>query len=89
MAASLVNTVVNNNISLRLDFAGTVEIKVDAGARNPKDMLRGYRGAYYMGIGLARLGILMSLTLLVKMKRKQCLCAREKSRYNTNTPISL
>ena len=54
LAASLVTTVVNYSISIGLGFAGTVESNVD-----PKgtDILKGYHGAMYMGIGLAGLGV--------------------------------
>lgn len=58
MAASLVTTVVNYSISLGLGFAGTVEgrILADGGTT-----LQGYRSAWYMGIGLAALGIIVAL----------------------------
>jgi hypothetical protein len=49
VAASLVNTVVNYSISLGLGFAGTVEVHVNNGGRTQQDLLRGYRGAFYMG----------------------------------------
>jgi hypothetical protein len=52
VAASLVNTVVNYSISLGLGFAGTVEVHVNNGGRSPEDLLRGYRGAFYMGESL-------------------------------------
>ncbi|KAI0392958.1 MFS general substrate transporter [Xylariaceae sp. FL0594] len=63
VAASLVNTVVNYSISLGLGFAGTVEVHVNEGGRN---LLRGYRGGLYFGIGLAGLGILVCVGYLVK-----------------------
>jgi predicted MFS family arabinose efflux permease len=49
VAASLVNTVVNYSISLGLGFAGTVEVNVNKAGKTPEDLLRGYRGAFYMG----------------------------------------
>lgn len=58
LAASLVNTFVNYSISIGLGFAGTVESQVNNGG---KDILRGYRGAYYMGVGLAGLGVIIAL----------------------------
>ena len=61
VAASLVNTIVNYSISLGLGFAGTVEVNVAKG-----DLLRGYRGALYMGIGLDCLGIFLALAFLLK-----------------------
>lgn len=57
LAASLVSTVVSYSISLGLGFAGTVESNVD---KDGTDMLRGFRGALYMGIGLASLGIVVA-----------------------------
>lgn len=54
LAASLVNTVVNYSISLGLGFAGTVESRVN---HSGLDVFKGYRGATYMGIGLAGLGV--------------------------------
>ena len=61
IAASLINTVVNYSISLGLGFAGTVEVHVDRGGKTPEDVLRGYRGAWYLGIGLAGTGLVISL----------------------------
>lgn len=61
IGASLVNTVVNYSISLGLGFAGTVEVHVNNGGRTRDDLLAGYRGAFYMGIGFAALGTALSL----------------------------
>ncbi|KAI9042459.1 MFS transporter [Aspergillus affinis] len=61
LAASLVTTTVNYSISMGLGFAGTVESHVNHGG---KDVLRGYRGALYMGIGLAGLGVLVSVLFM-------------------------
>ncbi|EEU43663.1 uncharacterized protein NECHADRAFT_45222 [Fusarium vanettenii 77-13-4] len=58
LAASLVNTVVNYSISIGLGFAGTVEYNVNGGGQ---DILLGYRGAWYVGVGLAGLGIVIAL----------------------------
>ncbi|KAF2773289.1 MFS general substrate transporter [Teratosphaeria nubilosa] len=66
VAASLINTVVNYSISLGLGFAGTIETHVNNGGVTAADTLRGYRGALYMGIGLAGLGLALSLSFLVK-----------------------
>ncbi|KAK8076590.1 hypothetical protein PG994_003862 [Apiospora phragmitis] len=63
IAASLINTVVNYSIALGLGFAGTVEYKT------PEDRLRGFHGAYYMGIGLAGLGVLICVAYLIKSHR--------------------
>jgi MFS family permease len=57
VAASLVNTVVNYSISIGLGFAGTIESQVNDGGA---DILKGYRGAWYMGVGLSGLGMFIS-----------------------------
>ncbi|KAJ3535722.1 hypothetical protein NM208_g7020 [Fusarium decemcellulare] len=59
LAASLVNTVVNYSISIGLGIAGTVEYNVNDGGR---DLLQGFWGAWYVGVGLAGLGIVISLS---------------------------
>ncbi|XXH00823.1 hypothetical protein Hte_007174 [Hypoxylon texense] len=67
VAASLINTVVNYSVSLSLGFAGTVEMRVDHGGSSESDnVLRGYRGALYLAIGLAGLGLATSLVFVVK-----------------------
>ncbi|KAF2269522.1 MFS general substrate transporter [Lojkania enalia] len=57
IGASLVNTVVNYSISLGLGFAGTVEVHVNNGGTTPEDILKGYRAAWYMAVGLSGLGM--------------------------------
>ncbi|GIJ90418.1 low affinity NH4+ transporter [Aspergillus pseudoviridinutans] len=58
LAASLVNTFVNYSISIGLGLAGTVEGQVNDGGKN---ILQGYRGALYMGVGLSGLGVAVAL----------------------------
>ncbi|KAJ5942181.1 hypothetical protein N7516_002349 [Penicillium verrucosum] len=58
LAASLVTTFVNYSISIGLGFAGTVESQVNGQGNN---VLQGYRGAFYMGVGLAGLGVVVAL----------------------------
>lgn len=65
IGASLVNTVVNYSISLGLGFAGTVEVHVNHGGQTRQDVLAGYRGAFYMGIGFAALGTGLSLVFWI------------------------
>ncbi|SPO22190.1 related to aminotriazole resistance protein [Ustilago trichophora] len=57
-ASSIVNTIVNYSIALGLGFAGVVETHVNDGGR---DALKGYRGAYYMGMGFAGAGVALAL----------------------------
>ncbi|KAJ6126645.1 hypothetical protein N7523_002257 [Penicillium sp. IBT 18751x] len=66
MGAALVATVVNYSISLGLGFAGTIEVHVNHGGKTPADILLGYRGAWYFGIGLTALGIVLSLIFVAK-----------------------
>lgn len=65
VAASLVNTVINYSISIGLGIAGTVESQVNGGGRN---LLAGYRGAWYVGIGLDVVGILLAICLIVSWR---------------------
>ena len=71
IGASLVNTVVNFSISLGLGFAGVVEANINNGGNSPEDMLRGYRGAWYMGIGLSGLGLIISVLYWMRVHFKQ------------------
>lgn len=66
IAASLVNTVVNWSISIGLGFAGTVEVHVNNGGLTRADLLKGYRGGWYIGVGLSGLGMIVSLIFLAK-----------------------
>jgi hypothetical protein len=65
IGASLVNTVVNYSVSLALGFAGTAEVYVNNGGMTRDDLLRGYRAAWYVGIGLAGLGWVLSICFLL------------------------
>ena len=67
VSASLVNTIVNYSISLALGIAGTIEGHVNDGG---KDVLKGYRGAWYLGIGLAGSGVILSLLFELDNWRK-------------------
>jgi hypothetical protein len=67
IAASLVNTVVNYSISIGLGLAGTVESQVNSGGA---DVLKGYRGAWYMGIGLSSLGVIVSVCFGISQRMR-------------------
>ena len=69
IAASLVNTIVNYSISLALGFAGTVEYQVNNGGKTAEDKLKGFRGGFYLAIGLAGLGIGVCIAFLFKAHR--------------------
>lgn len=62
MASSLVNTVVNYSISLGLGIAGTVVRNVN---QSGGPVIDGYRGAWYLGIGLDGLAVLIALYFVV------------------------
>ncbi|KAK9427487.1 major facilitator superfamily-domain-containing protein [Lipomyces doorenjongii] len=66
MGASIVMTVVNYSISLGLGFAGTIETNIDNGGLTTSDKLLGYRGALWFSVGLAGLGLVLSLIFIAK-----------------------
>ena len=61
LAASLVNTVLNYSISIGLGIAGLVETQIN---KDGTQVLKGYRSAFYVGIGLATMGICIGLVLV-------------------------
>jgi MFS family permease len=64
-AASMVSTVVNYSIATGLGLAGTVERHVhDVGMSE----LEGYRAAWYMGMGLSAVGIVISAYFFVQSR---------------------
>ena len=63
IAASLVNTVINYSISIGLGIAGTVESQVN---KDGSDTLKGYRSAWYTGIGLSGMGIVLSTLYVIQ-----------------------
>jgi predicted MFS family arabinose efflux permease len=65
LAASLINTVVNYSISIGLGMAGTVESHVNSGGTH---LLQGYRGAWYLAIGLDVLGIFLAILLILSWR---------------------
>lgn len=71
IAASLVSTIVNYSISIALGFGGTVEVNVNNGGLTDEDILKGYRGALYLAVGLAGLGIGVCAMLLIKISRQK------------------
>ncbi|KAL1983239.1 hypothetical protein VTN96DRAFT_337 [Rasamsonia emersonii] len=83
LAASLVSTVVNYSISIGLGLAGTVEVHVN---RHGQDVLRGYRGAEYLGTGLAGLGLVISVCyMIVSWRRSRREPSNEKDEEKEDT----
>jgi MFS family permease len=78
IAASLVVTVVNYSTALGLGFAGTVEYNVNNGGQTMEDKLRGFRAAWYVGIGLAGLGVGICLLFLINKARENRRSIEEK-----------
>jgi len=68
VAASLVMTVVNYSISIGLGMAGTVESHQNDGGRNA---LKGYRSAFYLGVGLAALGVCVGILFVSITKHEE------------------
>lgn len=65
IGASLVNTVVNYGIAIGVGFAGTVEVHV-RGKGGLESDLDGFKGALYMGVGLAILGLIICWAFLAR-----------------------
>lgn len=86
LAASLVNTIVNYSISIGLGLAGTVESQVNRGGT---DTLKGYRGASYMGIGLAGLGVGVASMFVIRSLTQHDKMHTGTTVDNSNTEDSL
>ncbi|OAA59719.1 major facilitator superfamily transporter [Niveomyces insectorum RCEF 264] len=71
VAASLINTVVNYGISLGVGFAGTIEVHVNNGGKTEADLLKGFRGALYFGIGLSGLGVVICFIFVAREYRRK------------------
>lgn len=65
-AASLVNTVLNYSISIGLGMAGTIERYVVPVEDSDAARLRAYRAVWYLGIGLAGLGVCVASAFVVQ-----------------------
>ncbi|KAI1804413.1 MFS general substrate transporter [Daldinia bambusicola] len=70
IAASLVTTVVNYSGALALGIAGTVELHVNNGGVTPEDILKGYRGAWYVAIGLGIVGLVLCSIFTWKFSKR-------------------
>ncbi|KAF1936180.1 MFS general substrate transporter [Clathrospora elynae] len=66
IGASVVMTIVNYSISLGLGFAGTAEKYTNNGAHTKADNLQGYRSALWVSVGVAGIGLVLSLMFVAK-----------------------
>ncbi|KAA8905154.1 hypothetical protein DIURU_001582 [Diutina rugosa] len=83
VAGSLVSTVVNYSISIGLGIAGTVEYYKTKNMPEGLDRTKhGIRNAYYMGMGLAGLGVVVGAIFFVK----QMIHRRRESKPTEATP---
>ena len=71
LAASLVNTMVNYSISISLGIAGTVETSVNHRRTDFDSVLWGIRCAYYTGIALSAVGVLLGAAFFIKSMIKE------------------
>ncbi|GAP82350.1 putative probable Drug resistance protein YOR378W [Rosellinia necatrix] len=76
IAASLVTTVVNYSGALALGLAGTIELHANSGRHASENILRGYRGAWYLGICLGVTGLIISLAFACRFSRSFWVTAR-------------
>lgn len=65
IASSLINTTLNYSISLALGIAGTIVGNVNASGKN---VLGGYRAAWYFGIGLDGVAVLIALYFVLRYR---------------------
>ncbi|KAL9069789.1 MAG: hypothetical protein Q9157_006040 [Trypethelium eluteriae] len=71
LAASLVNTVLNYSISISLGIAGTVETSVNHRKTDPASLLWGIRCAYYTGIALSVVGVVLGAIFFIRSMIKE------------------
>ena len=70
IAASLVSVTVNYSISIGLGFAGTINRYTSPGADGSINYLRGFRGAWWFGVGLDALGLLIATYFVWRTRPK-------------------
>ena len=70
IAASLINTVVNYSISIGLGFATTAEVYVNKGGTSKEELLKGYKAATWVAVGLTAFGLALSVVYLGVDMRK-------------------
>ena len=65
IASSLINTTLNYSISLALGIVGTIVDNIDPAGDNA---VSGYRAAWYFGIGLDGIAIVLALYFVVRYR---------------------
>ncbi|KAF3011894.1 hypothetical protein E8E14_008671 [Neopestalotiopsis sp. 37M] len=86
ISASLVNTVINYSIALGLGIGGTVEVELPKGTT----ILEGYRAAQYTSVGLAAVGLIISILLAIlnRPEKSENIPTQEKAEGLDTTPGS-
>jgi MFS family permease len=70
IAGSLISTVANYSMSLGLGFAGTAASQVNGKGNASDQGLQGFRAAWYVGCGLAGLGLAFSIAKMILDRRR-------------------
>ena len=83
-AASLVATIVNYSIATGLGFAGTVERSVN---NDGSKTLEGYRGTWYLGMGFAGLGMVISTFFILRNKKEEIQKRRNDVRQGNESTV--
>lgn len=90
IAGSLVSTVVNYSIALGLGFAAAVEYYTGSADNQFDSDIKGIRHAFYMGIGLAGLGLLISTRFAYSQLRNRKKQSQESSELsNSSDPVEM
>lgn len=84
LAASLVNTVINYSISIGLGIAGTVQSQISPG-KSEQEILKGCRSAFYVGIGLSSLGVVVATMFILDEHRRHVRERRSGKKQNHET----
>ncbi|KIV99482.1 uncharacterized protein PV09_08902 [Verruconis gallopava] len=68
---SIVSSVVNISISVALGIAGTIELSLVHDLSTPDEMLKGFRYAFYSGVGLSMTGLICGALYFLLSMRKE------------------
>lgn len=88
LAGSLVSTFVNYSVSIGLGIAGTVEYYTTLGMPEGEEKrIKGMKNAFYMGMGLAGVGVVLGTIFVVLDWRKTHAADREKREKSETVPV--